>query len=1076
MEQGDGGGSIGGFIGGVFGGIVTSVGGIMLLLYVGAVFALAGLFEFGVPLMIAAGAGAFALVGLSLFILTPALEMYFTAAGKILGIKSESGAVQGLPDVMAGFGTTIGGLSLLIGLGGTFALLGLASPLIGAGALAMWGAGQALFSISDGIVYYNDTVGNDKIEDNLKDNLMGIRDAFLGFVGGENKDGGVWGAIKGAASGVFTSVGLGAAIAAAMGIGPALTSIASGIGAWANLQNIPKIKGYDKMGQPIYDQSETADVETALDNLTEYLPGIVKPFIDISKQANMKKGTSLFSLISGADLGESPFEEGVRVAGQIGPTLSALAAGIAVYADLSQAPKITGYDAKGQPIYDKSITFNVLDAIPQISETLGEILKPFINLSKTANMSKSASLFSLISGADLGESPFEEGVRVTGMIGPTLSALAGGIGTYADLSQAPKIVGYDEKGQPIYSKDEVFDVLAAMPNITETLNEILVPFTTLANNAAVKKGTSLFSLISGADLGSSPFEMAVNLVGQMGPVLTSLAGGIGTFANLSQAPKIIGYDELGQPIYSENETFDILAGIAGMAQVIDPDSDSSMITPMIRLGEYLSASKPFSIGGFISEAITGVNPAPSPAEKGLVFALQIGRILSEIGNGLGVFVNLNNIPEIIKYNEEGAPVYSGKTVDSQKAIKNIGTVLGDIIKTISGSAKDLEKLGGGGFMGFGEGAASKGAKAIGPMVASLLNGISGSLEAFASPNNIRSVIGYDPATGKAKYDAKGVNIYKVVGTMDTVIRMIINTVAGKAEELEKLYYAGEGADAIGKLLNSFVKPIKSFAETMGIAKSTGGMTHVINVFSYGIRKLVNTVGDLYEEGKISSAESGTTDLETIAEMFNGKILDFIENMVEVDMMTYSVNTLLFFDSVKTMATINGADKKKRTFFAQFNDEITRLSSITSPFSKFVSEFGKFAKHMGTFKENFSFMDTDGIMAFEKWTAAVEHLVVTAEEAGVTSGGGMLNTVVEKTNDIVSTAFGSGGGGKGTDMSKGEKKDAITKANTPADKGGDKGGGNDMAKVVAAINKLEKSIAAMAFPKNVVTGNAIRITD
>jgi hypothetical protein len=259
---------------------------------------------------------------------------------------------------------------------------------------------------------------------------------------------------------------------------------------------------------------------------------------------------------------------------------------------------------------------------------------------------------------------------------------------------------------------------------------------------------------------------------------------------------------------------------------------------------------------------------------------------------------------------------------------------------------------------------------------------------------------------------------------------------------------------------------------MGIAKQSGGMIHVINAFSYSITKMVGTLSGLYDGDSLSNAVSGAMLLEDIAIMFNDDILDFIDNMVEVDMVAFNVNSMFFFDSIKLLATINGADKKKRTFFGQFNDEIARLSSITSPFSKFVKEFGKFAEHMGTFKENFSFMNPDGINAFEKWTMAIEHLVISAEEAGVTSGsGGMLNTVLEKGNEIVSTAFGIGE--KGGDMNAAKKAEQVKKAT----EGGGKGGGKEAAPqikidyaalgkaVASALTSAELNVVVVADQRN-----------
>jgi len=1046
MSKGDGGGSVGGALAGIFGGIVTTVAGITLLLLVGSVFALAGLVELGVPFMIMYGALAFATIGIALLILTPGLEYYMNAAGRMLGIKSEGGGTQGLPDVFAGVATTIGGLGLLIGLGGTFALAGLAAPFIMAGAFALGAVGLALFSIGAGVEYYMRVAGDSTIGEELKTNLASIRDALLAFVGGENKDGGVFGAIKGAITGVATGGQLAVALASAMLIGPALTSIGQGIGSWSNLQQMPKIIGYDKMGQPIFDPSATVDAEKAMENIGEYLPSIVEPFIEISNRANLSQSPNLLSLLTGATLGESPFARGVAIAGRIGPVLTSLAAGIGSFNNVQQAPAFKGYDENGQPIYDTTKTVDLFQSMDNIKMAVEKVVEPFIDLANRANLGQGTSLLSLYTGINLSESPFSRGVSIAGNIGPVLTSLAGGIGAFNNVQQAPSFKGYDEKGQPIYDTTKTVDLFLSIDNIKETIEKMVEPFVELANNSALKKGTSLLSLIIGTDFGESPFARGVSVVGDIGAVLSSLAGGIGVFANLSQAPKITGYDELGNPIYSDSEVVDILASIGNITNVIDPNSSTSMIKPLIDLGNYLEDSKPFSVGGFLMKLVTGAATGQSPAEKGLAFALQIGRVLTEIGNGLGVFVNLNNIPEISSYDSEGKPVYSGKTVDSSKAIKNIGIVLKDIILTLSQNSEELENLED----------SEDGAKAIGPMVGAMLNGISSSLESFASPNNIKTVIGYDKETGKAIYSAKGTNISKVIKTIKFVLNEMISAIASQADNLEKLEDAEAGANAVGKVLSSIASPIKKFAEVDGEAKSRGGLVKLSSGISHVISKLVGSLSSVEDSGSMESAVSAAKSLGEVAEIFNGDVIEFIENMVDTDMETFSKNSMLFMVNLEEFAKINTGDKKKRTFFAQFTDELEKLAHVEKPFAKFVKSFGQFAKDMGVFKDNFSVMQKDGIKAFESWSNAIYGLIEASKE------GVAFNIVTQQVNKLMDTGY-TRQGDAGQDDSKSEKDlkatgevnkpiptGTPTGANKNTPSGSDKGS-NDIKQAASELN-------------------------
>jgi hypothetical protein len=197
------------------------------------------------------------------------------------------------------------------------------------------------------------------------------------------------------------------------------------------------------------------------------------------------------------------------------------------------------------------------------------------------------------------------------------------------------------------------------------------------------------------------------------------------------------------------------------------------------------------------------------------------------------------------------------------------------------------------------------------------------------------------------------------------------------------------------------------------------MVGLSNHVSYVIKKLVGTIGMLYDNGTFDSAAEGAEYAETISSVISGDILDMVNDIAKAPITQYNSNIKLVFDSFKMMAQVNKDDKKHRTYMAQFTDEIYRLSAVSSPFSKFVKEFGIFAKHMGVFKENFSLMDTDGIMAFESWTSAVEHLAVTVESAG-------LSSIVNSVDGLIDNAFGAGGDKGGNTDDVAGKKENINK--------------------------------------------------
>lgn len=553
---------------------IIAVGALSLVLY-GTIFALAGQAEFGVPEAIVLGAIAMASIGLSLAFFGFGLNYYLGIIAKNSGVSGEgSGMTISAESFKAGFTTNASALGMLLGVGAIFALAGAVSPLIGLGAAAIAGAGLALVSLGYGINKFNELVpAGTKVGEDLKTNLVTIREAMLAFVDGENGEGGVLGALKGLGKSVFTGGKLAIALGNAILIGPALTSIAQGIGAWANIQNIPSIIGYDKMGQPIYDKNKTANVDQALTNIKTYLPQIFQPFIDVSNKANLSN-TSLLSAVTGIDLGSSPFYRGITASAEIGAALTGIAQGIGSWANINNIPTIVGYDKLGQPIYDFSKPADVATAVGNIETWLPQIFQPFIDLSNSANLQGNSSLLSITTGIDLGNSPFYKGIKASVEIGAVLTSIGQGIGTWANIQKIPVVTGFDSKGQPIFDSGKTNDISVALSNITDVLTidgkySLLKPFIDLSEKAGLQSGKSLFSIITGADFGDTPFSQGISAASQIGGVLSSLAQGISVFHRLSAVPEVTGVDKkTGKPIYS-GKTYDINSSMSGLKKLLE---------------------------------------------------------------------------------------------------------------------------------------------------------------------------------------------------------------------------------------------------------------------------------------------------------------------------------------------------------------------------------------------------------------------------------------------------------------------------------------------------------------------------
>jgi hypothetical protein len=1082
-------------------GIIT-VGAMALISYA-SIFALAGLMEFGVPLMIAAGAGAMALAGLSLAVFGLGLDYYLTVVGKHVGVSGEgSGMTVSAESFMSGVVVMGGAVGTLLGIGGAMALAGLASPLIGLGALAIGGAGLALASLGYGIQQYMDlSEGNgQKAAEDLKGTLTGLRDAFFAFVGEEGlAEQGILGSIGGLISGGAKAGTLAMAIASAMLIGPALSSIARGVGAWADLQNVPKITGFDKDGQPIYDTNDTADVELALENISEFLPKIVQPFIDLSNQANLNQSPSILSMLTGASLGTTPFSRGITAATGIGDVLTSIAAGLASWISLDDVKEVIKDPTTGKITYRGLGDLDL--AIQNVSKVLSldseySVIKPFVDLGSNEKIfTKPTSLTSLILGADLGYTPFEKGVQVSTQIGGVLTSIAAGVGAFMDLQNIPLIEKYDKNGKPIYG-DKKLDIETAITQISEVLGldsdkSVLKPFVDLGSNDKIfKKPGSLLSLLVGADFGYTPFEKGVQVSGQIGAVLSSMAAGISSFMNLQNIPRVKGYDSLGNPIYDDSKPADVEGAIRNVASVLDVDGgDMSILSPFITLAETVNSTKPRSILGWISEAVTGNNASLSPVEQGIMLGLQVGEIISNIGSGIGQMANLAAIPVINGYDENGRPTY-GKPVNALNSVSNFGKIMGDLIIAFAEAAakthpySDPESL-----------------EAIGPTIGSILGAVTDSLDIFSNPKKLKKIKGYDERGKPIYYENEFVDVDQVIDTMTNVVLKIIKAFGTSEVEDAMDNLDIDEDEMIGDYLNMFVKPISAFAKIVGelsgkgldlydltnqivystiaLIKKFGEMDYdaITNMevagetldefslnfisgfetiyefdsidpgfykndwntsgsalagvaanLSWGVSAIIKTFTVDNTTAQISGALVGSSYMEKVLENIKA-FPKYMKEFLGAKPEDFGEGAKAAFGGLYVITTISQKDKEKRSHLKMFGDEMQRLANIATPFEKFTKSFGQMSKDMRIFAENFGLMDERGIMAFKEWTDSINTLSTANPDTFAAN--------VVSANKAIDAGFGVGENaglvdtigdalGMGGDKDRGEKQNIINK--------------------------------------------------
>lgn len=762
------------------------------------------------------------------------------------GLKKTFEALNGRTwEDIGKMGTAVLGIALILTLIGNpytveFTLLG---------AVALGAMGTGLYALAKGIKSYTELGALEFPTDQFVKTMKGLRDGFLVLVGDDDKGGtGIMGALKSVGKAAVGGSKLSIAVLNSIGIGAALSSMAKGVGAWANLQNIPLIAGYDKDGMPIY-TGEHANVTQAVDNVLTFIgdgksKGILLPFIKLSEIAGLDKqgDFSIMKMVTGNDLSQSPFMRGVQASMKIGKVLSATAKGVAAWANLQNIPLISGYDSSGSPIYG-SEKVNIDQALLNIDTFIGDgksrgILVPFIRLSELGGMQKSGfSVMKLYTGNDLSQSPFMAGVSAALKIGKVLSSMAAGVGAWANLQNIPLLTGYDKDGKPTY--EGFANVDTALSQITTFIGDgkktgILVPFINISKFGGLEKsGFSVMKFYTGTDLSQSPFMKGVSAALQIGKVLSLMGQGVGTWANLQNIPLLKGYDKDGRPMYE------------GFANV---DAALTQITSFIGDGEkkgILAVFKKFTDSkdkGFsVLKLITGNDLSLTPLQRGIANALQIGKVLTSLGEGIGTFANLQNIPLISGYDKEGRATYSGYA-NVEKAIENAGyaiQLIGDTFVKVAGEPEP--RAGMLGWLGLTKNtkmtSLTRAVKAMAP-VGDLLSGLAQGIKTFADLQNIKLIDHYEwnekAQQNVAVYSTKSIDIKSAIHNAAYTIELLgesLVKVAGEPEstggplgwigltknkKATSISRAASALAPIGDLLASLAQGINTFANLQNI--------------------------------------------------------------------------------------------------------------------------------------------------------------------------------------------------------------------------------------------------------------------
>lgn len=434
---------------------------------VGVAMAIAGAGP--VPVMIALGAAAMILAGVSILIIATAMAIW--TAAKVAK-----------KDV-----TVLGATILAIGV--TYAAAGFGALFIGLGAAVMLLVAPSLILITGALLVFSKSKWDESKNALLKTTLKGLVTTF--------KE-------------IFSSISLKDAVSMLRGaellgeVGNSLSQLATGLSDFAN-GKAPEFKNGKVVGYKPFDSELGKRVGDTIKSMLTPLVGDITAGSDGSDSILGKLGASTW-------YGASPIARGIDLLGKLGNSLSGFAAGIGSFANLNIVK--FGMNEKGEMITND--TGGKIDP-EQIGVSIKALLTPLVGDLTEGGDGSNTILGKLGAGAGLfTDGPIGKGISLLGDLGNALGDFAGGVQAWADFKipifgdakNPTKVTGYNTLNPDFATK--------IGENLNKMIGALVDPITTLGKQ-------------DGGFWSNSDYENGVDLLGDLGSPLADLAKAAETF-------------------------------------------------------------------------------------------------------------------------------------------------------------------------------------------------------------------------------------------------------------------------------------------------------------------------------------------------------------------------------------------------------------------------------------------------------------------------------------------------------------------------------------------------------------------
>ena len=435
-----------------------------------------------------------------------------------------------------------------------------------------------------------------------------------------------------------------------------ISNIAKAVRTYASL-NIPIYKGTKVVG---YEQLKSSDFKSAAKNVKEVVVTLGGALIELYEQhPEMFQDKTLFSSLRGGNPSNTPLGMTIAVTSRLSKVISSIARSVQTYANMKYPIE---WDKEGNPTkYEKVSDSDVINAGNTVKSVVVTFAQALIDLyNENPEMFHDISWFS---DTNASNTPLGMTIAVTSKLGKVISSIASSVQTYANMKYP---IEWNKEGKPVkFEKLADSDVI----NAGNTVKSVVVTFAQALIDLYNEK-PEMFQDNSWwhTNASKTPLGMVIGVTSKLGKVISNIAAGVETFANMKYPVK---WDKEGKPIdFKLMGTKEIETARDNITNIVSVLGNALMQSYEDHQDWYTQT------GGFL-----GLGKEDAPFVRVVSCNLKLADVVSKIGSAVANIAKLQ-IPN--KWNGEGKVIgyetLSKKHFDmASESISAIVTTLGSAL-------------------------------------------------------------------------------------------------------------------------------------------------------------------------------------------------------------------------------------------------------------------------------------------------------------------------------------------------------------------------------------------------------------